>query len=137
MSTRSNAASSSNMNSASARASSVLPTPVGPRKMNDPIGRFGSPIPLRERRIASATAATASSWLIRRRCSAASIPSSRSASSSNIRATGTPVMLETTSATSSASTVSVRSCSASHFLRADSSCASFCSTSDFRFAASS
>ena len=27
---------------ASARASSVLPTPVGPRKMNEPIGRFGS-----------------------------------------------------------------------------------------------
>ena len=30
------------MNSASARASSVLPTPVGPRKTNEPIGRFGS-----------------------------------------------------------------------------------------------
>ena len=29
------------MNSASARASSVLPTPVGPRKTNEPIGRFG------------------------------------------------------------------------------------------------
>ena len=29
------------MNSASARASSVFPTPVGPRKMNEPIGRFG------------------------------------------------------------------------------------------------
>ena len=27
-----------NMNSASAFASSVLPTPVGPRKMNEPIG---------------------------------------------------------------------------------------------------
>jgi hypothetical protein len=32
----------SNMNSASARASSVLPTPVGPRKRNVPIGRSGS-----------------------------------------------------------------------------------------------
>src|SRR5258708_2010818 len=31
---------SSNRYSASARASSVLPTPVGPRKMNLPIGRF-------------------------------------------------------------------------------------------------
>ena len=30
-----------NMNSASALASSVFPTPVGPRKMNEPIGRFG------------------------------------------------------------------------------------------------
>ena len=29
------------MNSASAFASSVLPTPVGPRKMNEPIGRAG------------------------------------------------------------------------------------------------
>ena len=32
--------SSSNRNSARARASSVLPTPVGPRKMNEPIGRL-------------------------------------------------------------------------------------------------
>ena len=35
------ASSLSNMNSASALASSVLPTPVGPRKMNEPIGRRG------------------------------------------------------------------------------------------------
>ena len=34
--------SSSNRNSASARASSVLPTPVGPRKRNEPMGRLGS-----------------------------------------------------------------------------------------------
>ena len=34
--------SSSNRNSAKARAHSVLPTPVGPRKINDPIGRLGS-----------------------------------------------------------------------------------------------
>ena len=42
----------SNMNSASARASSVLPTPVGPRNRNEPIGpvRVGSPA--RERRSA-------------------------------------------------------------------------------------
>ena len=38
MSMRTIAFSSSNRNSASARASSVLPTPVGPRKMNEPIG---------------------------------------------------------------------------------------------------
>ena len=42
MSMRTMCVSSSNRNSASARASSVLPTPVGPRKMNEPIGRFGS-----------------------------------------------------------------------------------------------
>src|SRR6266480_3380851 len=42
MSMRMTARSSSNRNSASARASSVLPTPVGPRNRNDPIGRLGS-----------------------------------------------------------------------------------------------
>ena len=41
MSMRTIARSSSNRNSASARASSVLPTPVGPRNRNEPIGRFG------------------------------------------------------------------------------------------------
>ena len=41
------------MNSASARASSVLPTPVGPRNRNVPIGRSGSLRPARERRSAS------------------------------------------------------------------------------------
>ena len=46
----------SNMNSASARASSVLPTPVGPRNRNVPIGRSGSWSPARERRSALATA---------------------------------------------------------------------------------
>ena len=46
----------SNMNSASARASSVLPTPVGPRNRNVPIGRSGSCRPARERRSALATA---------------------------------------------------------------------------------
>ena len=50
------ARSSSNMNSARARASSVFPTPVGPRKMNEPIGRFGSWRPVRARRSALATA---------------------------------------------------------------------------------
>ena len=46
------AASSSKRNSASARASSVLPTPVGPRKMKEPMGRLGSCRPARERRTA-------------------------------------------------------------------------------------
>ena len=58
----------SNMNSASARASSVLPTPVGPTKRNEPIGRSGSWSPARERRIALATALTASSWPTTRSC---------------------------------------------------------------------
>ena len=56
MSMRTMAFSSSNSTSASALHSSVLPTPVGPRKMNEPIGRFGSCKPLRLRRTALATA---------------------------------------------------------------------------------
>src|ERR1041385_6522734 len=47
MSMRTIAFSSSKRNSASALHSSVLPTPVGPRKRNEPIGRFGSPRPAR------------------------------------------------------------------------------------------
>src|SRR5207249_2595117 len=50
MSIRTMARSSSNRNSASARASSVLPTPVGPRNRNEPIGRLGSWSPARARR---------------------------------------------------------------------------------------
>ena len=47
MSMRTIARSSSNRNSASALASSVLPTPVGPRNRNDPVGpvRVGDPGP--------------------------------------------------------------------------------------------
>src|SRR5437870_12352821 len=62
MSTRIKAFSSPKRYSASARASSVFPTPVGPRKMNEPTCRFASFRPARERRIARDTAATASSW---------------------------------------------------------------------------
>ena len=51
--------SSSNKNSASALASSVLPTPVGPRKMKLPTGRFTSFSPARARRMASDSAVTA------------------------------------------------------------------------------
>jgi hypothetical protein len=60
MSTRISAVSSSNRNAASALVSSVLPTPVGPRNMNEPIGRFGSWSPARARRTAVETASTAS-----------------------------------------------------------------------------
>ena len=50
------------MNSARVRARKVLPTPVGPRKTNEPIGRFGSFRSARERRSALLIAVTASSW---------------------------------------------------------------------------
>ncbi|MNS68099.1 hypothetical protein D3C72_1013670 [compost metagenome] len=59
----------SNRNSASALHSSVLPTPVGPRNRKEPMGRFGSDSPARERRMALETASTASSWPITRLCS--------------------------------------------------------------------
>src|ERR1700755_2017878 len=59
MSIRIMARSSSNRNSASALASSVLPTPVGPRNRNEPVGRSGSDTPARARRTASETAWTA------------------------------------------------------------------------------
>src|SRR3989304_4540116 len=62
------ASSSSKSSAASARASSVLPTPVGPRKRKEPIGRLGSFSPARARRMASATAPTASSWPTTRSC---------------------------------------------------------------------
>src|ERR1700743_1203148 len=50
MSMRTIALSSSNRNEASALVSSVLPTPVGPRNRNEPIGRLGASKPSRERR---------------------------------------------------------------------------------------
>ena len=56
------------MSSASVLASSVLPTPVGPRKRKEPIGRLGSERPARERRRALETASIASSWPITRSC---------------------------------------------------------------------
>ena len=53
--------SSSNSACASALASSVLPTPVGPRNRKEPMGRFSSLMPARLRRMASETFCTASS----------------------------------------------------------------------------
>ena len=108
MSMRTIASWESNMNSASARASSVLPTPVGPRKRNVPIGRSGSLRPARERRSASETASTASSWPITRLCRRSSMWISFSTSPSTSRETGMPVHLPTTSAISSTSTRSER-----------------------------
>ena len=54
------ASSSPNRNSASVLASSVLPTPDGPAKMNEPPGRLGSFRPARVRRIAWDSALIAS-----------------------------------------------------------------------------
>ena len=101
--------SSSNRVSARARASSVFPTPVGPRKRNEPIGRFGSLMPARARTTASATARTASSWPTTRWWSSSSRCRSFCSSPSISFVTGMPVHRDTTSAMSSSSTSSLRS----------------------------
>ena len=66
------ARSSSKRNSARARASSVLPTPVGPRKMNEPIGRLGSFKPAAGPHHRLGHRVTASSWPMTRLCSSSS-----------------------------------------------------------------
>src|SRR5882672_11621847 len=104
MSIRTMASSVSNMKSANALQSSVLPTPVGPKNMNEPVGRFGSDKPARERRMASATALTASPWPTTRLSRTSSIRNSLSRSPSSMRDTGMPVHLETISATSTSVT---------------------------------
>src|SRR2546422_656514 len=93
MSRRTIASSSSNRCRASARASSVLPTPVGPRNRNEPMGRRGSLRPARARRIASLVAWTASSWPTTRSCRRVSISSSLRLSPSSHPPSRAPVPL--------------------------------------------
>src|SRR5450759_1193098 len=107
MSIRMTARSSSNKKSASDLASSVLPTPVGPRNRNEPVGRSGSATPERARRTASDTARTASACPTRRLPSSSSIRSSLAVSPSSNRPAGMPVQAATTSATSSGPTSSL------------------------------
>ncbi len=104
MSMRMMALSSPNMASARDLHSSVFPTPVGPRKRKEPVGRLGSFRPTRPRRMARATAWTASSWPTTRLWRISSIRSRRLPSSSVRRVTGMPVQPATTAAMSSAVT---------------------------------
>ena len=92
--------------SASALESSVFPTPVGPRNRNDPIGLFGSLRPTRPLLMALETAVTASSWAITLLCRVFSRFLRRAPSSSASFLTGMRVHLDTTSAMSSAVTLS-------------------------------
>ena len=96
---------SPNMNSASVWARKVLPTPVGPRKMNEPIGRRGSLRSARERRSALQMAMTASSWPMTLPLQFA-LPSRAASGSSacSMRLSGTPVHFETTCMMSSSVT---------------------------------
>src|SRR6266542_2390841 len=93
------------MNLASVLVSSVLPTPVGPRNINEPIGRLGSFNPARARRTAREIAMMASSCPMILLRSSSSILSKRCDSSSASCINGTPVHMETTSAISSAETM--------------------------------
>ena len=78
-------------------ASSVLPTPVGPRNINDPIGLFSSFSPALALITALATAVTASSWPITLSWSSSSSLRSFSLSPSTSFVTGIPVHLDTIS----------------------------------------
>ena len=104
ISKRSMALSSPKSSWAKALASSVLPTPVGPRKRKEPTGRFLSLKPARARRIALLTACTASFCPMTRLVRRASSSSSLALSLSVSLASGMPVQEATTSATSSAVT---------------------------------
>ncbi len=104
MSTRIRASSSSNRNCARALASSVLPTPVGPAKMNEPAGRFGSLSPTRARRMERLSADTASSCPMMRLWSSDSMLISFLDSACVSLNTGMPVVCEITSAMTSSST---------------------------------
>ena len=92
--------SSPNMVSASAFARSVLPTPVGPTNIKEPMGLSGSLSPARARRIALETAETASSCPIMRLWRFSSKCRSFSLSCSVSLITGTPVQPLTISAIS-------------------------------------
>ena len=93
--------SSPKRNSAKVRASSVLPTPEGPRNTNEPVGRFGSLRPARERRIALEIISTAACWPMTRLWSSSSMRISFCVSASVSLKTGIPVHIETMSAISS------------------------------------
>eukprot|EP00966_Prymnesium_polylepis_P286057 6607991-Prymnesium_polylepis.1 len=76
--------------SPSALASSVFPTPVGPRKRKEASGRLGSARPARERVIASATAFTAGACPLTRAPRLAGRPISFSASARSMSSEGMP-----------------------------------------------
>ena len=92
--------------SAISLASNVLPTPVGPKKMNVPIGLPASLIPARLRCTALTTVSIASSWPMTLPESFSFILSSLELSDSATLPAGMPVILEMTAAMSSGLTSS-------------------------------
>src|SRR5450759_11608 len=127
MSTRMSAAGSAKRNLASALATSVLPTPVGPEKMNEPIGRFGSLRPERLRRIERESALIASSCATTDTWSSSSMRNSLAVSASWRRITGMPVhrlTMKETSSSPSTGRCDCRCFSHSSCLRRISPCSS-------------
>ena len=98
------ASSLSNRYFASTFAISVLPTPVGPKKMNEPIGREGSFNPARVRWIALVSFTMASSCPITLPARLSFILRSFCPSFWLILFTGTPLIIAITEATSSSTT---------------------------------
>ena len=98
----------SSSNSAAARlfASSVLPTPVGPKNRKEPMGLLGSLIPALERMMASVTLVTPSSCPTTRLCSSSSRWRVLLRSLSVSFATGMPVQRDTMLAISASVTFS-------------------------------
>ena len=138
MSIRTKASSESNNSFARTLANWVLPTPVWPKKINEPIGLFGSFNPARFLWMDFAIFITASSCPI-------TLPLISSGSLANlllsvcaIRFTGIPVIIETTSATLSSVTVTLLSfASFSHCSCAIAKSFSICFSSSRSLAASS
>mmetsp|Transcript_1311 Transcript_1311/g.5363 ORF Transcript_1311/g.5363 Transcript_1311/m.5363 type:complete len:384 (+) Transcript_1311:1024-2175(+) len=85
--------------------SSVLPTPVGPAKSMDAIGRFGSLSPHRVRLRDLDTALTASSWPITAPWRSWSMLARMACSSSVMRCTGMPLHIAATASISSTVTL--------------------------------
>ena len=106
MSIRTRFFSLSNSASLRALASSVLPTPVGPRNRKEPMGLSGSAMPARLLRMASLTRRTASSWPTTRWWRMSSRWRSFSRSPSMSLATGMPVQRSMIRAISSSVTLS-------------------------------
>ena len=124
------ACSSWKRNSARDRANCVLPTPVGPKNIKLPMGRFGSWSPALARLIEFETNRTASTCPITCRCKTSSISSNLCFSDCSILSTGIPVQRDTTRDISSSPTSSFNSFSVWSVFSKDSS--SFCNSSSRR-----
>ena len=138
MSIRIKASSESNNSLAKTLANWVLPTPVCPKNINDPIGRFGSFKPARLRCIDFAIFPTASSCPITLFFNNSGSFANLLLSVCAIRFTGIPVIIETTSATlSSVTSMRLFFESSSHFSWAIINSFSIFFSSSRNFAASS